>query len=425
MKKLTKTLTAMLALAIVAMSAIPAFAGISYAPNGSGWKKNDIVKVKKADPGNVIKDGVIGDGEYERLNVDLGADTSPLILVGFTEESLDNARAMFPTMEYYFSWDEVHGFNFAVRNKPVVVQQLLELADGDYPEDDFARNTAYVISFDADGGDNVLYYALAKRTDNGEYLEGYYENQLGATRSYDPEPGVDYVISYGKDGYVTIEWSIPRYHFVAESDAKTPYIGGTISATAGTAVVPFGGHDKEDSYVVSLGDFGYGVDRKLMVYHVVYDLTDEPLLAASDNETEKNTEIESGTDAETSGDPEESASTDTGADTGTDTNTGTNTGTDTDTETGKGENTETGTGTQTESGTGTGTGAGASTETGSGSGAGTGSNTNNGSVGGTGSDTAASSGSASAPRTGDPMVIISAVAAVTAAGAFIIGKKRR
>ena len=129
MKKLTTAFVTMLATVMTVALAVPAFAGISYAPNGTGWGKYP-VQIKKTDPSNVVKDGIIGEGEYERLNVDLGADTSPLILVGFTEESLDNARAMLPTMEYYFSWDEVHGFNFAVRNKPVAVQQLLETAEG-------------------------------------------------------------------------------------------------------------------------------------------------------------------------------------------------------------------------------------------------------------------------------------------------------
>ena len=181
-------------------------------------------------------------------------------------------------MEYYFSWDETHGFNFAVRNKPVVVQQLLELADGDCPEDDFARNTAYVICFGAMGGDDVLFYALAKRTDNDQYLEGYYNNQLGATGSYDPEPGVDYIITYSDDGYVTIEWSIPFNNFYPDVENHN-LIGGTISATAGTAVVPFGGHDNEDSYAVTLGGRGYGVGEEWQKVNVTFVKSDDPVMS--------------------------------------------------------------------------------------------------------------------------------------------------
>ena len=275
MKKLTKAIMAMVTVTLIVMLAVPAFAGTSYAPNGIGWGKRieDIVEVKKANPSNVIKDGNIGNNEYERLNVDLGVNTSPLFLVGFGEGSIENARAMLPTMEYYFSWDEVHGFNFAVRNKPVKVQQLLEIAEGESPQDDFARNTAYVINFPTeDDVGSTLFYALAKRTDNDQYLEGYYTNtsvnQLGVTHNYDPEPGIDYIITYGEDGYVTIEWSIPLSNMCVDPGGEGTIIEGTISATAGTAVVPFGGHDNEDSYAVILGDYGYGVDARLMENHV-------------------------------------------------------------------------------------------------------------------------------------------------------------
>ncbi|MBQ6263676.1 MAG: hypothetical protein IJK58_09200, partial [Clostridia bacterium] len=281
MKKLTKVLVALLTVIIAVTLAVPAFAGISIAPNGTGWgdNPNNIIHVKKADPKNVIKDGIIGIDEYEKLNVDLDAKTSPLMLVAFTAISYDNPFAMLPTMEYYFSWDETHGFNFAVRNKPVVVQQILEMASGDCPQDDFARNTAYVINFKTDDGDTCLFYALAKRTDNNQYLEGYYTttkwNQLGATHNYNPEADIDYIITYGDDGYVTIEWSIPLNNFFVNGGGEGSTLEGTISATAGTATTPFGEHDKEDSYAVALGDFGYGVDSKLMKNHVVYNLTGE------------------------------------------------------------------------------------------------------------------------------------------------------
>ncbi|MBQ6677005.1 MAG: hypothetical protein IJM71_03055 [Clostridia bacterium] len=211
-------------------------------------------------------------------------------------------------MEYYFSWDEVHGFNFAVRNKPVVVQQVLEMADGACPQDDFARNTAYVINFKTDDGNSNLFYALAKRTDNGKYLEGFYTgtlwNQLGATHNYDPEQEEDYVISYGDDGYVTIEWSIPLNNFFVSGGGEGSVIEGTISATAGTAVVPFGGHDNEDSYAVTLGDFGYGVDSRFMKNHVAYRLTGEtiPVEPASIDQTSEPDQAHTSTPAPVSTD---------------------------------------------------------------------------------------------------------------------------
>ena len=299
MKKLTNLLAVFMSAAMIALLAAPAFAGSSYAPNGIGWGSapSSIVQVRKVDPSSVVKDGEIGEGEYGRLDVDLGEETSPLMIVAFNPASYDNALSMLPTMEYYFSWDEVHGFNFAIRNKPVVVQQLLETAEGDSPQDDFARNTAYVINFKTDDGGTCLFYALAKRTDDGRYLEGYYtgsaQSQLGVTRSYDPEEGVDYVISYGDDGYVTVEWSIPLENFFVNGGEEGSKLEGTVSATAGTAVTPFGGHDKEDSYAITLGDFGYGVDSRLMRNHVVFRLSGDS--APGDTGADSETAADAGT----------------------------------------------------------------------------------------------------------------------------------
>ena len=155
------------------------------------------IKVKKADPADVVKDGVIGENEYVKYDVDLNPDSSPLHITFMSGTNFTDATAMLETMEFYFSWDEVHGFNFAIRNKPPVLQQVLGVKDQDPPEDDFCQNAAYVIR-SQDPDDNKVtrfYYSLAKRTDTGEYLEGHW-NQLGLTGSYDPEPGVDYVISY-------------------------------------------------------------------------------------------------------------------------------------------------------------------------------------------------------------------------------------
>ena len=128
MKKVISILITLLTFAMMIVAAIPAFARTSLAPNGSGWDPNEVITVKKADPSDVVKDGVIGDGEYERYYADLDAEdnmTSPLFLVAFGTDSMDHVLEMFPTMEYYFSWDEEHGFNFAIRNKPPVIQQVL------------------------------------------------------------------------------------------------------------------------------------------------------------------------------------------------------------------------------------------------------------------------------------------------------------
>ncbi|MBQ6678134.1 MAG: hypothetical protein IJM71_08810, partial [Clostridia bacterium] len=101
MKKIVTVCVSLLTLAMVIAFAIPVYAGTSYAPNGTGWGSNNEneVQVKKAERDKVVKDGLIGTGEYEKLNVDLDADngTSPLFVVGFTSASLENALVMLPT----------------------------------------------------------------------------------------------------------------------------------------------------------------------------------------------------------------------------------------------------------------------------------------------------------------------------------------
>ncbi len=284
MKKLISIIIAAATLAMMLVAAIPAEARTSFPPNGTGWDPNNVITVKKADPNDVVKDGAIGDGEYERYYPDLDAEnnmTSPLFVVAFGDNSLDNVLAMFPTMEYYFSWDEVHGFNFAIRNKPVEIKQVLGVKEGESPEDDFCRGLAYIINFDTEFEEHpILYYALGKRTDTGEYLEGYYVNpngptQLGAKNTYNPEPGRDYIITYDSaTGYSMIEWSVPFDDIHADPIAAGSVIKATLTATAGTAETPGADHESEDSYAVTLGDFGYGVNVKMMHNHVPYLISD-------------------------------------------------------------------------------------------------------------------------------------------------------
>ena len=287
-----KKLFTVLLTVIMIAAAVPAGARSSFAPNGTGWDPDEVITVKKADPANVVKDGVIGKGEYERYYADLDMDdemTSPLFLVAFGADSLDHVMEMFPTMEYYFSWDEEHGFNFAIRNRPPVIQQVLGVLEGESPHDDFCKNLAYIVNFETDSDVHpILYYALAKRTDTGEYLEGYYvnpgrETQLGAKNTYDPEPLRDYIITYDYEtGYAMIEWSIPFEDINAAPTAAGSTFKLTISATGGTAVDLYAEHDAEDCYAVTLGDKGYGVNIKQALTTVTYVISDEEVAASGD-----------------------------------------------------------------------------------------------------------------------------------------------
>ena len=264
-----KIICIVLAAIMVAALAIVAGANCMF-PAGDGWNPDDICRVKKADSAKVVKDGVISQGEYERFVVDVGEDTSHLSLPYITGENFEQALAMMATIEFYFSWDEVHGINIAVRNKPEVIQQLLDVKTGDKPEDDFLHNTAYVVNGESDGS-NYFYFALGKRTDDGRYLEGHYQ-QFGALGSYDPTPGTDYVISYGSDGYATIEWSIPLKAFLTAGGGAGSRIQFTITAMGGTTTEP---EDYSDFYGVGLGDFCYAMNQKTAKNHVTYLLTDD------------------------------------------------------------------------------------------------------------------------------------------------------
>ena len=68
-------------------------------------------EIKKADPAYVVKDGIISEGEYEKVT--FNKDDLAITFLG--SGCWASADAMADTIEYYFSWDEVHGLNFAVR----------------------------------------------------------------------------------------------------------------------------------------------------------------------------------------------------------------------------------------------------------------------------------------------------------------------
>ena len=265
---------AIAAIMIVAMMAV-AVGAQSQAMNGTGWDPDNVVNVKKADPANVIKDGVINANEYERFEVDTSEENSPLHITFITGDDMLAGLDMLATMEYYFSWDEVHGINIAVRNKPAEIQQLLDIkTDGDKPEDDFCQNVAWGVSGPTDNDASPsFYFALGKRTDDGRYLEGHW-NQLGAQGNYNPVELQDYIINYDyATGYCTIEWSIPLNAFLTNGGGAGSKIEFTIWANGGTNTVP----DFSTAYGVVMGDFGFMVNQKAMINHVTYNLTDESL----------------------------------------------------------------------------------------------------------------------------------------------------
>ena len=285
-----KILTAVLALLMLSSVCVIGAYADSYNALGS-WKQSEEgpVTVYHADPANVKKDGVIGENEYVKFDVDLGEMTSPLNVMYITgSKNLQEGIEMLGTMEYYFSWDETHGFNFAIRNKPVKkIKQVLPAGEGEKPGDDFANNLSYVIEFETENGRNgnesrrCIYYAVAKRTDTGEYLKGYYDSdQLGLNGDYNPVPETDFVISYDETNYSTIEWSVPFSALESGPVGAGSTIMASFTATAGD--IDNIEDAFTDTYCVGLGDNCFMMNQKVMQNgsHVQFDLSDEPIKAA-------------------------------------------------------------------------------------------------------------------------------------------------
>ena len=250
----------MVAIMLVSTLGIAVSAG-GYIPTASGHSDISFV-LKQADPQYVEKDGKISEGEYERVIVDLTEENSQVWVTygNNTDLTLPAAANLLASMEYYFSWDEVHGFNIAVKCKPDVVKQVLTIKEGDKPEDDFLTQTGFQIAFDTEkvpGTYVDLYYSLAKRTDNGEYLLGHW-NQLGLQGNYAPKQD-EYIISYEDDGSVILEWSVPFEH-ITENPAVGSEIYLTVAATS-TADPNSTEVDWNKMCGTSFGDCGYMVPQ--------------------------------------------------------------------------------------------------------------------------------------------------------------------
>ena len=286
--KMKKFISIIMAVAFVVSMTVIAASAQSYNPNGICEIK---FEVKHADPANVIKDGIIGEGEYERYYADLDPDTSSLTLVfGDNSAMYANAEEMLSTMEYYFSWDEVHGFNFAIKCKPGEFTQTVLPAEGEKPGDDFLCNLGLQINLGyaavyGDGEMPLFYYAISKNATTGEYLEGHY-NQLGLKGAYDPTPGTDYEVAFGADGTVTYEWSFTLDNFTAEPTAAGTNVYFSLAALAGTDTPddPF-----TNCYGVSLGGYGFMIAQSAEHCNAIGTFVDEQLGGGSGStDTEPN-----------------------------------------------------------------------------------------------------------------------------------------
>ena len=361
----------------VIMMTATAVVALADSVNPSGYTPDGTTAtVKYVDKSVLKKDGVIGSDEYERLDIDVGEDTTILHAAFASAIALEDALNMLQYMEYYASWSDGQ-INIAVKSRPTEIKQVIPVETGEYPEDNFCKNTAFTVSSDTQqereqGTVCNFYFAFALRTDTNEYQVGYYgADQRGNSESYLPVAGQDFAISYPGDGTAIFEISIP-FSEICEGGAAEA--GDSVYLSIGAEGGSGDTKDSDTSYSISLGDFTYYVSQRSAVNHAAFLLSDEA--------------IESGNGG--------------GDDTGNDT--GDETGNET---TGGGNTPSEGGNTPSEGGN-------TPSEGGSTPGNTTGGDSTPGNT----------TGGKTAPKTGDPMIVMAAVAALSAAGAFIVGKKR-
>ncbi|MCQ2456816.1 MAG: hypothetical protein MJ096_05610, partial [Clostridia bacterium] len=82
--------------------------------NPAGGCKTEF-KVYKADPSVVVKDGIIGEGEYREIEVSYDVDLTDLMFGYENAAEYMKCEEFLPNVHFYSSWDEVHGVNFAIK----------------------------------------------------------------------------------------------------------------------------------------------------------------------------------------------------------------------------------------------------------------------------------------------------------------------
>ena len=280
---------AIICMMLVSVLAIGASAE-SFIPGGEYCDLS--IEVKKADSAAIIKDGIISENEYEKADISVSeADSMLGIAWSQNVEMYPLASEMLKTVEFYFSWDEIHGFNFAAKFKPHIIMQEFEQPEKFYSEyddtwmnggDDFLNQTGIHVSV---GEELKLYsllhsgeeydhgfiyrWAVAKRTTDGQYISGYYTK--GGLVGDTPVPGEDYIIEYTDDGYVICEYSIDFAEIKPDARAGDQlYI--SIGLTAGTSDKP-----NENSYSINLGEYTYYMLRDKEAQNGRFVLLDEQI----------------------------------------------------------------------------------------------------------------------------------------------------
>lgn len=230
--------------------------------NPSGGCKTKIA-ILRADAADVVKDGVIGDGEYTEIEIDRNDLTTDCMLSYESTEAFNSACEFLKNVHFYISYDETHGLNVAVRatllETPVNTSPQPDdtYFDG-FPGDEFLFQFGMMFRVSGSDGKTVMCRGISLNTETGTPLYGHY-NEHGYTGALSHKWGEDYFIKI--DGNtVTYEISYPIESVVqsASVNGKLPLAGTQlnfdVTATGGSLGKL---HKDSNMYAVSLGDAGY------------------------------------------------------------------------------------------------------------------------------------------------------------------------
>lgn len=466
MKKIPAILLAVLMVA--SLCAVHAFAN---AMNPADGCKTEAVFKKAASP--VVHDGVISDSEYTEIEINRDPEVTDMLLSWYGPGiMLESAEQFLQNVHFYVSWDETNGVNFAAKATLLETPSCAGTAADANPEyggdEYFMFNFGFIAKIENpdDWDHEYLYRAIGINTESGELLIGKYWAD-GHTGYINPVAGQDFNVKVdGKT--VTYEISYPLESVLKADQIENgaPKEGAeicfTLSLTGGSK-----GFDQNETYAVSLGDGGYMTTmRNIGDYNGAKgtftlaslggtqqptesesESDPEPTSAVTDPDPTSESEKDPSGDSDTVNDQESNNQTDPSEDSDSEINPSDETGdkdpadkdvttsdSDTDPEadrsSGSGSDTDPGSSDDGKDSEKTDVNGEPKNEDDHGSSDGNDSEKggSDGQNGQKNDDTKApntNTGTGKAPKTGDPMVIIAAISAVSAAGAIIIGNKRR
>lgn len=244
---------------VAAAAAALAIVTAAFPVSAESFIENEICTasfvIKRANADAVVKDGVIGDGEYERIYI----DKNDLSINFISSENYLDADIMADSIKWYFSWDEMHGLNFAVVYD--AGEGFATNVENVTSGDNFCYNLALNFSSGrTDQNKPFFYYSVAKLIDSEKYLTGHY-GQLGRDPDYCAVAGRDFEISYNGTE-ATFEWSIPFEALGYKNVTAGTKLKLNIAACAGAADVddteePSAFYEARSSWTVSLGQFAF------------------------------------------------------------------------------------------------------------------------------------------------------------------------